>query len=113
MSPPVSHEILGVFVYTLTSDGKYPIQDCENLQLPIQMELSEKPKTFSQYCVPFLESISNFKSYKKKKMIIIANVFQKLKSGRIFLRTLSKKPRFRTRFEGQHVKASQMLAKSQ
>ena len=67
MSPPVSHEILGVFVYTLTSDGKYPIQDCENLQLPIQMQLSEKPKIFSQYCVPFLESIPNFNSFEKKK----------------------------------------------
>ena len=42
MSPPVSHEISGVFVFTLTSDGKYPVQDCENLQLAIQMELSEK-----------------------------------------------------------------------
>ena len=42
MSPAVSDEILVVFVYTLTSDGKYPVQGCENLQLPIQMQLSEK-----------------------------------------------------------------------
>ena len=68
---------------------------------------------------PFLNIVSHFSNlYQilivlKKKMIIIANVFQKLKSARIFLRALSKKPRFRTRFEGQHVKASQMLAKSQ
>ena len=40
MSPPVLREILGVFVNILTPDGKYPVQDSENLLLPIQMELS-------------------------------------------------------------------------
>ena len=66
MSPAVSDEILVVFVYTLTSDGKYPVQGCENLQLPIQMQLSEKRKTFSEFFVPFLESTSNFKHFEKK-----------------------------------------------
>ena len=32
-------ETLEVFVNTLTVDGKYPVQDCENLQVPIQMQL--------------------------------------------------------------------------
>ena len=59
-------EILGVFVNTLTADGKYPVQGCENLQLPIQMQLSEKRKTFSEFFVPFLESTSNFKHFEKK-----------------------------------------------
>ena len=34
-------------VKRLTTDGKYPVQDCENLQLPIQMQLSQKRKIFS------------------------------------------------------------------
>ena len=42
MSPLVSGEMLGLFVNTLTPDGKYPVQGCENLQLPIQMQLCEK-----------------------------------------------------------------------
>ena len=42
MSPLGLGEILQVFVNTLTADGKYPVQDCENLQLPIQMQLSQK-----------------------------------------------------------------------
>ena len=51
MSPSVSSEILGGFVYTLTADGKYPLQGSENLQLPIQMQLSEKQKNiFSIFC---------------------------------------------------------------
>ena len=42
MCPLVLREILEVFVNTLTGDDRYPVQDCENLTLPIQMELSEK-----------------------------------------------------------------------
>ena len=42
MSPLVLDEMLGVFVNTLTADGKYPVQGCEYLQLPIQIQLSEK-----------------------------------------------------------------------
>ena len=49
-------EIVGVFLNTLTSDGMYPVQGCENLQLPIQMQLSGKQKYFSLFFVPFLES---------------------------------------------------------
>ena len=43
----VLHEILGVCVNKSTADVKYPSQDCGNLQLPIQTQLSEKRKTFS------------------------------------------------------------------
>ena len=49
-------EILGVFVNTLTANGKYPVQGCENLQLSTQMQLSEKPETFSEFFVLFVES---------------------------------------------------------
>ena len=66
MSPLVLREILGGFVNTLTSDGKYPVQGCANLQLPIQMQLSEKLKTFSRFFVPFLDSISNFEHFERK-----------------------------------------------
>ena len=66
MSPLALGEILEVFVNTLIPDGKSPAQHCENLQLPIQMQLSEKRKTVSQFFVPFLESPSNFKCFEKK-----------------------------------------------
>ena len=35
-------EILVVCLKTLTSDGKYPVQGCEDLKLQFQMQLSEK-----------------------------------------------------------------------
>ena len=66
MSPLVLGEILGVFVNTLTDDGVYPVQGFENLQRAIQMQLSEKQKTFSELFVPFLNSTSNFKHFEKK-----------------------------------------------
>ena len=40
ISPILKLEILGVFVNTLTVGDKYPIRDCENLQFPIEMQLS-------------------------------------------------------------------------
>ena len=66
MSPLVLGEISGVFVKILTDDDKYPVQDCENLKLPTQMQLSQKRKSFSEFFVPFLESTSNFKHFGRK-----------------------------------------------
>ena len=48
----------------------------------------------------------------KEMMLVIANVFAELQTVNILVRPLSKKRRFRTRFDSQHVKASQILAKS-
>ena len=66
MSPLVLGEVLVVFLNRLTADDEHPVQDCENLQIPIQMQLSEKRKTFSELFVPFLESKSIFKHSEKK-----------------------------------------------
>ena len=40
ISPLLMWEILGVFANTLTADDKYTVGDCENVNLPIQMQLS-------------------------------------------------------------------------
>ena len=58
-------EIVGVFLNTLTSDGKYPVQGRENFQLPFQTQLSEKRKPFAEVFVPFLDSTSNFKYFER------------------------------------------------
>ena len=47
-----------------------------------------------------------------KMTIVLANVFPKLQTVKNLVRLLSKKRRFTTRFDSQHVKGSQMLAKS-
>ena len=57
----------------------------------------------------FLNEILNIL---KEKMIVIAIVFPKLQTLKIFVRKLSQEHRFRTGFGSQHVKAFQLLAKS-
>ena len=111
VSPSVRSN-LRVIVNTLTANHKHPDQDCENLQLPIQMQLSQKRKTFSWIFIPFVESTSNFKHF-VERMIVIANVFPKLQTVKYLLRSLSKKRHFRTRFYSQYVKVFQILPKSQ
>ena len=49
----------------------------------------------------------------KEKMILIANVFPKLQTVKNLARGLSEKHHFRTRFNRQHVKVSQIFAKYQ
>ena len=41
-------EIFDVFFDTLPADAKYRVKHYENLRLPIQIQLSEKQKLFSQ-----------------------------------------------------------------
>ena len=66
MSLLVLGEIFGLSVDTFTSDGKYPLEGCENLQLGIQMQLSEKRKKFFTFFVSLLDSTSNFEHFQRK-----------------------------------------------
>ena len=100
-----------MFVNTLTADGKYRGQYCENLQLPIQMQLSEKRKTFSQFFFHFwnLHQILNILI---KKVMAMANVFPELQTVKSFLTPLCKKRYFGTCLNIRRLKASRILAKS-
>ena len=111
MSPLVFSEMLGVLVNRLTADGKYPVQDIENLQLPIQMQLSENQKLCLKFLFHFwnLHQILNIL---KKRIIVTASVFPKFQAMKILIRPLPKKLSFITPFDTQHVKASQILWKS-
>ena len=90
ISPLVLGKILGVFLNTLTSDDKYPVEDSENFQLPMQMQLSEKRKTFFEFFFHFwkLHQILNIL---KSRMMVIANVFPKLQTVKGFDRPTCKK----------------------
>ena len=59
-------QISGLLVNTLATDEKYPVVNRDNLTIPIQMQLSQKQKTFAQFFAAFLKSTINFKSYEKK-----------------------------------------------
>ena len=65
MSLLVIWEILGVFVKRLTGDDNYPLWNCEDWRLPIQMKLSKNRKTLSQIFVSLLAFKPNFKHVEK------------------------------------------------
>ena len=115
MSPLVFGEIFCVFVDTLPADSKYPIEHYKDLRLPIQMQLSEKQKRFSEFFF-FFFFISGiyikFQTFWKKKIMLIANVFPKLQTVKNVVRPLCKKGPLWTRFDTQHDKVPQILPKS-
>ena len=59
-------KILGLFVKTLNVGDNYCLLNRENLKRPIQMELSEKQNSFSEFVSAFLKSILNFEKFQKK-----------------------------------------------
>ena len=59
-------QILGLLVNTLAADEKYLVLHRDNLTIPIQMQLSKKEKTFSQFFPAFFKSGLNFKHFERK-----------------------------------------------
>ena len=78
-------KILGLFINTLSEDERYCLLYKDNLLQPIQILLSQKQKTFSQFFSPFLKSTLNFERF-QKKMTLIADVFPKLPSPKKVIR---------------------------
>ena len=77
-------KILGLFVNTLSEDDRYCLLYKDNLLQPIQILLSQKQKTFSQFFSPFLKSTLNFEHF-QKKLNLIADIFPKLPSTEIVI----------------------------
>ena len=59
-------KILGLFVNTLTDDGKYSLLYRDNLTQEIQILLCQKPKNFSQISSKSLKPTLNFENFQKK-----------------------------------------------
>ena len=55
-----------MFVSILTANNKYSLLNRENLRQQIQMQLSQKEKTFSQFGSSFLKAGLNFEYFQKK-----------------------------------------------
>ena len=62
----VRRKISWLFRNTLSVDGKYSPLNRDNLTRPIQMQLSWKQKTFSDFFSAFLKSSWNFERFLKK-----------------------------------------------
>ena len=62
----VTWKISRLFPNTLSADGKYSLLNRDNLTQPIQMQLSRKQKTFSEFFSAFLKSSLNFEHFQEK-----------------------------------------------
>ena len=60
------HKILTLFANTLIVNDKHYLLNRDNLTQPIQMQLYQEEKIFSEFLFAFLKSIINFKHLQKK-----------------------------------------------
>ena len=66
MSLLLTCKVLGLIVNTLAGDEKFPNLNRDNLTVPIQMQLSQKQKRFSEFFASILKSSLNFNYFTKK-----------------------------------------------
>ena len=59
-------QILGLLFNILRDGEKYPVLNRDNLTTSIQMQLSQKQKTFARFLAEFLKFILNFKFFETK-----------------------------------------------
>ena len=81
----VIHKILRPFVHTLAANDKQYLLNRDNLAQPIQLELSQKQKTFSEFVFSFLKTILNYKHF-SKKMTLRAEIFPELPTPKNMVR---------------------------
>ena len=81
----VIYKIVRMFVNALTTGDKHYLLNRDNLTQPIQMQLSQKQKTFSELFFIFLKSILTFTHF-PRKMTIIAHLFPKLRAPKNVVR---------------------------
>ena len=79
-----------MFRNTLRANDKYPVQDCENLSFPIQIQLSLKPETFCDF-FSYFWNLHEILNILKKKIIVIANLLRNLQAVKNLVNLLSKK----------------------
>ena len=60
------HKILKLFVNTLAVNDKHYEHKRDNLSQPIELQLCQKQKNFSEFFFTFLKSILNYKHLQKK-----------------------------------------------
>ena len=85
------HKILRLLINTLTVDEKHYLLTRENLTQTIQIQLSQKQKTFLLFVFAFLKSKINFK-HLLKNMTLIADVFSEKLGPENMVRKMSKNP---------------------
>ena len=79
----VRSESLGLFVNSFISNDKYSRQNREVFAQEIQMQLSQKPKTFFQFFIAFLKSTLNFECFEKRRMTSILVIIGRISRNKL------------------------------
>ena len=103
--------MLWMFVNTFTANEKYSPLNRDNFTQPIEIQWSEKPKTFADFFLHVWNLYYILKIF-KKKLSLIANVFWKLWVLKETLRLVSKKCCLTLPFDKQHGKGAPTHFKS-
>ena len=69
-------KFLGLLVNTLAVNEKYLAEHRDNLTIPIQMQLSQKQKNFSEFFYQFLKSPLDFKHFAQKDVLHSFCIFE-------------------------------------
>ena len=69
-------EILRLSVNSLTANDKYSPDNRENFSQQIEMHISQKPKTFSEFFIALWQSTSNFPYLEKKDESHSLSIFE-------------------------------------
>ena len=85
-------KISRLFINTLSADGKYSLFNRDNLTQPIQMQLSRKQKTFSQFFSAFFKSRLNFEHFLKKRWPSLLMYFRNYGTRKTWLDQCLKSP---------------------
>ena len=104
-------QILGLLPNTLAADEKYPVLNRDNLTIPIQIQFSQKQKSFFKFFAAFFKCRWNSSYFKEKRWPSSILYFRSCglrKRGQ----TNSKKSRFKRSFDKQHCKCAQALLKT-
>ena len=73
-------KVLKLFVNALTARDKYSLRNREYLMKPIQMELSQKQETWSQFLFLHFWNLDKTLNVFQQKTTFIAHVFPKLRT---------------------------------
>ena len=95
--------ITGLFVNTWNADYKYPVPDWENLCSLFKSSYLKKKKHFLGFLF-HLWNLDQILHNSKKKKIVIANVFRKLRTVQGLVTPLTIHRRLKTSVDSQHFK---------
>ena len=110
-SPLVLGEIVGLFMKNWLPITNILFKIARICNFKLKCNYLKNEKLFLHFLFHF-SSLHQILNILNEMIFVIANVFAKFQTVKNLIRPLSKKRRFRTHIDSQHVKASLILAKS-